>query len=186
MRQRGLGVCLFGVSILISACSMFAQNFEASGNGGFGVAERDGFGIPSVPSGGVTFGWQFSLANKLQVDYAFGHIERQNGTGITPSIHNRHFSTGSYVLQKPQGRYRPFVQIGAGVQYETNNDNQVINRDLYATSRTAFAGVVGAGLTVELGRGAFIRPQARTYIALGPTHNINVTALPCLGFGWRF
>jgi hypothetical protein len=136
----------------------------------------------------VTLGWPFGLANKLQFDYTFAHIERETASsgGFSPSIHNRHFFTGSYVLQKRRGRYRPFVQVGAGVQYETNNDNQVINRDLYATSRTVFAGVVGAGVTVELGRGAFVRPQFHTYLAPGPTHNINVTALPCLGFGWRF
>lgn len=188
MRQTALVLCLLSTGILASVGSMYGQTFELSGNGGFGVAERDGFGIRSAPSGGVALGWPFGLTNKLQFDYTFADIERDTATsgGLAPSIHNRHFFTGSYVLQKPQGRYRPFLQIGAGVQYETNNDNQVINRDLYPTSRTAFVGVVGGGVTVELGRGAFIRPQFRTYLASGPTHNINVTALPSVGLGWRF
>jgi hypothetical protein len=180
MGQKGLVVCLFIFGVLISARSMHGQNFEASGNGGFGVAERDGFGIPGVPSGGGTLGWPSASTHKVQFDYAFGHMERN-------LIHyNRHFFTGSYVIQPRPGRTRPFLQFGAGVQYETNNANQVVGRDLFNDSRTVFTGVLGAGVTIELGHSAFIRPEVRTYLALGENRTINVTALPCLGLGRRF
>lgn len=153
---------------------------EVSGNGGFGVAERSGFGIPGVPTGGATVGWSFLPNHKAQFDYAFGSIERN-------LIHyDRHFFTGSYVVQRSQGHTRPFLQFGAGIQYETNNANQIVNRDLYYNSRTAFAGVVGGGITIGLGRSAFVRPQFRMYIAPGDNHTINVTALPTVGVGWRF
>ena len=153
MGPKGLVVCLFLFALLTSARSMHGQNFEASGNGGFGVAERDGRGIPGVPSGGVTFGWPYTSTRKFQFDYTFGHIERN-------LIHyNRHFFTGSYVIQPRQGRNRPFLQFGAGVQYETNNANEVVGRDFpFNVFRTAFAGIIGVGITVELGHSAFIRP----------------------------
>jgi hypothetical protein len=131
MRQTGLVVCLLSVGFYIGIRPVYCQNVEASGNGGFGLAERSGFGIPGVPSGGGTVGWAFAPAHKLQFDYSFGQIDRNL------IQYNRHFFTGSYVLQTRQGRTRPFLQLGAGVQYETNDANQVINRDLYYSSRTA-------------------------------------------------
>jgi hypothetical protein len=62
MPPRALAACLF--ALLMSARSMRGQNFEASGNGGYGVAERDGGGN-WVPSGGVTFGWPYTSAHKV-------------------------------------------------------------------------------------------------------------------------
>jgi hypothetical protein len=63
---------------------------------------------------------------------------------------------------------RPFLQFGAGVQYETNNANEVVGRDLPSNDfRTVFTGIVGAAITIDLGHSAFIRPQVRTYVAPG-------------------
>jgi len=170
------------LALLTSARSMHGQNLEVSGIGGFGVADGDGYGKSRVPSGGVALAWPCTSAHKLQFDYTFGHLERRF------IKYNRHFFTGSYVLQARQGRNRPFLQIGAGVQYETNNANEVVGRDFpFNEFRTAFAGVLGAGITVQLGRSAFMRPQLRTYVAPGATRSgVNVTVLPCAGFGWRF
>ena len=160
---------------------MHGQSFEASGVGGLGVADGDGYGKSRVPSGGLTFGLPCGSAHKVQFDYAFGHLERRF------IDYNRHFLTGSYVFQPGQGRSRPFLQIGAGVQYETNNANQVVGRYFPSNDfRTVFAAALGAGVTVELGRSAFLRPQVRTYLAPGPTNSVNVTVLPSVGFGWRF
>jgi hypothetical protein len=155
----------------------FAQSFEASANGGYGVAERTGFGIPGVPCAGATFAWR----DRVQFDYSFGHF--------TPGVidYNRHFFTGSYVIQPHGRRIRPFLQFGGGIEYETNNANQVVNRAFASNDfRTAFAGVVGAGVTIEIGRAFFVRPQFRTYLAPGPNRTVDVTAFPTLAFGWRF
>ena len=101
--------------------------------------------------------------------------------------YHRHFFMGSYVLQMNRGRLHPFLQFAGGVQYETNNGNAVVGKDTGVNDfRTVFAGVLGAGLTIELGPSAFVRPQVRTYLAPGPFRTLNVTALPCLGVGWRF
>lgn len=183
MGLRGLLVVLFSLVVLISTASLNGQSLEASGVGGFGVADGDGYGKSRVPSGGVAFGWPYDSAHKVQFDYIFAHLERRF------SKYNRHFFTGSYVLQARRGRNRPFLQIGAGVQYETNNAKEVVGRDFrFNDFRTAFAGVLSVGTTVELGRSAFIRPQLRSYAAPGPTRSrpVNVTVLPCVGFGLRF
>jgi hypothetical protein len=170
------------LAFLTPACATRGQTFEAFGSGGFGVADGDGYGKSQVPSGGVAFGWPYGSAHKVQFDYAFAHLERRFIN------YNRHFFTGSYVLQTRQGRSRPFLQVGAGVQYETNNADEVVGRYLpFNDFRRAFAGILGAGVTVELGHAVFMRPQLRTYIAPGQTGSgVNVTVLPCLGFGWRF
>lgn len=53
--------------------------------------------------------------------------------------------------------------------------------------RTDPAALLGVGITIDLGRAAFIRPQLRTYIAPGAAgENVNVTLLPSVGLGWRF
>ncbi|HEY2012294.1 MAG TPA: hypothetical protein VGH38_02285 [Bryobacteraceae bacterium] len=170
-----------------------AQRIEAAGNAGFGIVDRNGFGRPTAVLGGVTIGWPYSATQRVQFDYALNHFERECG-GCGSVSYNRHFFTGSYVIE-PRARVRPFLQIGAGVQYETNNGNQVIRaiwpaggiRDTDAYDfRTVFAGVLGAGLTVQLGHSAFIRPQIRAYLAPGPVHSVNLTAMPAIGMGWRF
>jgi hypothetical protein len=181
MGQKGLVLVCSLFAFLASARLMPGQNFEASGNGGFGVADGDGYGKSRAPSGGVTLGWPYTSAHKLQFDYTFAHLERRFIN------YNRHFFTGSYVIQPRQGRTRPFLQFGAGIQYETNNATQVVGRDFPSHDfRTVFAGVVGAGVTIELGHSAFIRPQVRTYLAPGDHRTVNVTALPSVGVGVRF
>ena len=170
----------------LMAGAIHAQGLEVSGNGGFGVAERDGYGLPGVPSAGVSIGWPSNTSGKIQFDYGFSHIERKS-VGAGPGLYNRHFFTGSYVRQLRAGRVHPFVQGGAGVQYETNNLNSQVQRDFDSNAfRTVFAGVVGAGVTIPVGRGFFLRPQFRTYIAPGRDRTVNVTALFLLGAGWRF
>jgi hypothetical protein len=186
--RDSLQTCLLVCAILIPPCSLYGQDCEVSGNGGLGLAERNSFGLQRVSSAGAAFGCSFLSRHKLQFDYTFGHIERETEAsgGYSPSIHNRHFFTASYVLQKRQGRYRPFLQIGGGVQYETNNDNQVVNRYLNSGARTSVAGIVGGGLTIRLSSSVFVRPQIRAYPAAGPGHTVNVTALPSCALGWQF
>lgn len=80
-----LPIALASLALLTSAHSAQGQNLEVSGVGGFGVAERDGYGIPGVASRGVTFAWPYTSAHKVQFDYAFGHIERTSFTTIVTS-----------------------------------------------------------------------------------------------------
>lgn len=75
----------------------------------------------------------------------------------------------------------------AALNTETNNGNAVVGKDTGVNDfRTVFTGALGAGLTIDVGRSAFIRPQVRTHLAPGPFRTVNVTALPFLGLGWRF
>jgi hypothetical protein len=120
---------------------MRAETFESSTNAGFGIAERGSFGLPGVPSAGASLAW----AGRVQFDYTFGRIERN------VIDYDRQWFTGSYVIQPHHGRARPFLQFGAGIQYETNNANHIVHRDLGDDSRTAFAGIIGAGVTVGSG-----------------------------------
>jgi hypothetical protein len=77
MDQKRSVVRLGVFAFLLADRSVPGQSFEASANGGFGIAERDSFGIRSVPLAGVTFGWPFPSVHKLEFDYTFGHIERE-------------------------------------------------------------------------------------------------------------
>lgn len=175
------------IFIVILSFPAYPESLDVSANAGVGVAERDSFGLRAVPSVGASLRAAVTAHHRLQFDYAFGHLERETPVGgFAPSIHNRHFFTGSYVLQSATGRVRPFLQIGAGVQRETNNDNEVIRRDLYATAHTSLAGVAGAGLTVRITRGLFIRPQVRVWFANNETHDVKVTAIPSVSVGWQF
>src|SRR5512133_2574739 len=83
-----------------------AENLDISANGGIGVAERDAFGLRAVPSAGLSIGAAITPRHKFQFDYTVGHMERETASagGFAPSIHNRHFFTGSYVLQSVRGR----------------------------------------------------------------------------------
>jgi hypothetical protein len=93
-------------TIVLHTTQMQGQSFEISGLGGFGVADGDGYGKSRVTSGGVTFGWPYASGHKLQFDYTFAHLERRFIN------YNRHFFTGSYVIQPRQGRTRPFFSSG--------------------------------------------------------------------------
>jgi hypothetical protein len=163
-----------------------AQRLELSAAGGFGVAERNGYGLPGVPWWGAAVAWRSGAWRKFQFDYAFGHIRRESGIS-TPALYNRRFFTGSVVLQVRRGRILPLLQFVAGIQYETNNLNSLINRYFSSNDfRTAFVGVAGTGLAVGLGRTAFIRPQFRVSLAPGRNRTVNTTVLPGVGLGWIF
>jgi hypothetical protein len=181
MRSKALMAAIASLALLASSHVLWGQRFEFSGTGGFGVADGDGYGKSRVPSGGVTFGWPDNAAHKLQFDYTFAHLDRRF------IDYNRHFFTGSYVVQPRRGRTRPFLQFGAGIQYETNNANEVVGRYFPSNDfRTAFAGVLGAGITIDLAGSLFIRPQVRAYIAPGQSDSINGTVIPSVGLGLRF
>jgi hypothetical protein len=75
-----------------------------------------------------------------------------------------------------------FFQVGAGVAID-KVDRAVFNIPPGRSSADAqFALVFGAGLSIDVGKNAFVRPELRSYWFVGPT----VVLLPALSMGWRF
>lgn len=72
MGVRGPVSAVVGIVLLANIAPVLGQGFEASGVGGYGMAERTGFGYPGVPSGGAAVAWAYSSRSKLQFDYVFG------------------------------------------------------------------------------------------------------------------
>ncbi len=80
------------------------------GGGGFSAGEeQDTSGVSAV---GLSFGFPYAGRHRIQFDYLFNNIHARGAE-------NRHFATGSYVVQGARGRTRPFFQIGAGVVRRT-------------------------------------------------------------------
>lgn len=143
------------IAILLTQVSVGAQDISLIGGGGFAAGEDSR--TRAVSAIGVSAGAPFLSTHRVQFDYLFQG----------PAEH-RHFVTGSYVLQGKSGRSRPYFQVGAGV--------------VSAEQDTSLAVVFGAGVTIDLWKSLFVRPQVRLYGHVGPT----LTILPGVAFGWRF
>lgn len=145
-----------------------AQTADLSivGGGGFSAGEeQDTHAVSAV---GLSFGYPYSGRHRIQFDYLFNNVHG--------SIENRHFATGSYVMQANRGRTRPFFQIGAGVVRRT------FSTPFGWANDTSFAAVFGGGATISMWESLFIRPQVRLYGHVGPT----LTVLPSVAVGYRF
>lgn len=125
--------------------------------GGGGISDGDDQVRTAVLATRVSFDWRF-----LQADYMY-HTARYR-----TAAEGRHFATMSWVRRARAGRARPFFQAGAGV----------VHRSFDTSLAVLFAG----GVTVDLGRSLFIRPEVRLYGHASPT----LTLLPGVAVGWRF
>ena len=163
-------ILAYGV-LLLAAVPLCAQNVELAGAGGLGVGtvqERD----RSFATGrGASLGWLSEGIHGVKFDYLFVNIRRDR--------YYRHLLTGSYVVQRRSGQSRPFVEIGAGLMYIKWKD--VLN-PAGAGDAHDFVGSLGGGVTMDLGRSLFLRPQVRTYWYAGPTFVV----LPMISVGLRF
>jgi hypothetical protein len=161
---------IFVALIAISAVHVSAQNLQVSAIGGLGVASGSGQRTSFAGGGGASAGWLLSERSGIRFDYFYADVRAENST--------RHFVTGSYVLQQRSGRTRPFLQIGGGLVRSNRKDN--LNSP--SGGSNDFAGLVGAGVTIDIGRTFFVRPEFRTYWYAGPT----VAVLPGVSVGWHF
>ncbi len=156
------------ITAIVLAVPALAQTADLSvvGGGGFSAGEeQDTHAVSAV---GLSFGYPYSGRHRIQFDYLFNNVHG--------SIENRHFATGSYVMQGTRGRTRPFFQIGAGVVRRT------FSTPLGWANDTSFAAVFGGGATISVWESLFIRPQVRVYGHVGPT----LTVLPSVAVGYRF
>lgn len=156
-----------------------AQRADIAAVGGGGFAAGDDQDTHGVTAVGATIGFPYSGRHRVQFDYLFNHP-------YTSGSENRHFMTGSYLIQARAGRTRPFFQIGAGVVVRTFQPFFVgapeFARRIELSGDTSFAVVLGGGATVDIARSLFIRPQLRLYGHVGPT----LTVLPSVALGYRF
>jgi hypothetical protein len=160
-----LVVLLIAIALAFPAV---AQQADLSIVGGGGLTAGDDQNTDAAAAVGVSFGFPYAGRHRIQFDYLF--------TDINDNIENRHFVTGSYVMQANRGRTRPFFQIGAGVVRRTYSS------PFGFANETNFAGVFGGGATIYLQESLFLRPQVRVYAHVGPT----LTVLPSIGLGYRF
>ncbi len=156
-----------------------AQDLEISGLAGYGVTGGDDQDAAGTAGFGASLLWPATSRHAFQFDYLFGDFKDR--------IFNRHFLTGSYVLQG-RGRVSPMLQVGAGAVI-TSFDARVVRVPPGAprpagisTTETDFTLLVGAGFTIDASPRLFLRPQVRLYAYAGPT----VTLVPSLAVGWRF
>ncbi len=166
-----------GVAFVCMAIPAFPQRTDVSAvaGGGFSIEEEGGTsGIVAV---GASAGFPYDGRHRLQFDYMFHEVLART--------EQRHFLTGSYMIQKKAGRTRPFFQIGCGLairklQVQAQGPGgPIFVRDDW---ENALGVVLGGGATVDLGRSLFIRPQFRIHGHVGPT----LTLLPSMAVGWRF
>jgi hypothetical protein len=173
-------------NILVRALVLFAftipalaQRADVAVIGGGGIAGGEEQNTHGVSAMGAAIGFPYAGRHRVQFDYLFNHPH-------TSGSENRHFITGSYLIQGQTGRARPFFQIGAGAVVQTYDVFFVgapgFSRRIEAANDTSFAVVIGGGATVEMGRSFFIRPEVRVYGHVGPT----LTVLPSVAFGYRF
>jgi hypothetical protein len=153
-----------------------AQDISVAGAGGYATGEESR--TRAVSAAGVSAGLPFASRHRIQFDYMFNNVPG--------APENRHFVTGSYVVQGKKGRARPFFQVGAGVvqrHVQGYFTDAASNSTIWVDDReTSFAVLLGAGVTVEVWRSLFIRPQLRVYGHVGPT----LTLLPGVAVGWHF
>lgn len=161
---------LVGSTLLVSPPAARGQNLEISGSGGLGVAGGGGGGISFAGSAGASFGLLLTPSHEVRLDYAFVNVRRDSL--------GRHFAMGSYVLQSSTGSRRPFVQFGAGLV-------RAGRKDVFSGpsgGEHGLGGLVSVGITVDIGKRLFVRPELRSYWYKGPA----VSVLPGIAVGLRF
>lgn len=162
------------VAILLLVAAASAQDFEITGLGGYGTSGGEA-ARTGVSAFGASFAWSPSK-HGLQVDYMF--------TDFKARIFQRHFLTGSYLLQGKRGRVRPHLHVGAGVMIESLNLRGLMLPPgaSPSTTDTSFAATLGFGVTINATERLFIRPLVRGYGYVGP----NFAIIPAVAVGYRW
>ncbi len=158
------------IRLAIPAAAQQADLSIVAGGGFSAGEEQQTHGISAV---GFSFGFPYSGRYRIQFDYVFNDVHARGAE-------NRHFATGSYIMQSVRGRIRPFFQAGAGVVRRTFSRLEIPGAR--KASDVGFAAVFGGGATIDLWESVFIRAEARVYGHVGPT----LAVAPCVAVGYRF
>lgn len=161
----------------LGAFASMAQRTEISAVGGIGYAAGDQGrgGGAAVGFAGFGAARAISGAHGIAMDYV--HADYRSRTL------DNNFLTLSYIRQPMragiENRLRPFVQIGAGLNFERTRTGGMFGG---SKTDTDFALIFGGGFSYDIGWSMFVAPQVRCYATVGPT----ITVLPTVAVGWRF
>ncbi len=164
--HKSILFCLFSAALT----PIYAQNAEIGATAGFGVTAGEDIGRSFTSGGGASLKWIPGL-HGLGMDYFYANSRRGG-------VNNRHFVTGSYVVQQRAGTTRPFFQVGVGILRQTAKNPF----DGPASGDTDFALTLGAGAAIYVRPSIAIRPELRTYWFVGPS----ISLVPTVTVAWRF
>jgi hypothetical protein len=88
------------------------------------------------------------------------------------------FAAGGIRIQGTNKRIRPFLDLGVAAGYYDGHPHDFVHRD---EAIGLIGGVLGAGVTVSLPKGFYIRPQVN--LAVAPDIGVGFANV---GFGYRF
>lgn len=158
------------------------ERFEAGGHFGYaGFLEDDTSGGRALWGG--HFGFRLSESRRLLVEYTqvrhagdFGYRQQHNFFGLT--LHTE---------PRPWNRVRFWADLGAGAGVLSQKYEGLVlppNVPPPSTYNRNFGGVyAGAGIAIDVGERAFIRPGLRAYL-WGP--GIALGLAPAVSVGFRF
>lgn len=167
VRATTLSVLVLAILGIGSATTLRAQVADLAGVVGIGGSGDEDENVHRAAVVGLSAGWPVGGRLRLEGDYLFSNISKRD--------YNRHFLTGSVVLQG-RGRTRGFFRFGAGLTRKTWPEGLGL--------RNHSAGVVsiGGGLTAQTSGPWFVRLEGRAYLSAGE----NITLVPLLSIGRTF
>jgi hypothetical protein len=181
--KRWVLLCVAAFSLLGGSFPARSQSYELAAGVGRGVANADDIQTVAASSANVSFKARLGRPElRFGYDVLFGHDSFPNGL---------HIGTVAWFIQTRSGRTRPFFQFGAaaaGIRQRTRAEYpqpdgtvQVIE---HKETRFVVGPSIGAGLTVDLSKRVFLRPEIRLNFLVGST--IMTTVVPAISIGYRF
>ena len=150
-----------------SPAPLRAQAADLAGVLGIGGSGDEDENVHRAAVVGLSAGWPAGGRLRLEGDYLFSSINNME--------YNRHFLTGSVVLQG-RGRTRGFFRFGAGLTRKTWPSV------LGLRNRNSGVVCIGGGLTAQTRGPWFVRLEGRAYVSGGE----NITLVPLLSIGRTF